>query len=195
MFFQADGSLDRAGGGLGIGLSVAKRLMELHGGRIEGHSPGLGKGSEFTIHLPVSHQPSSNEVPMQQDPAMASTSVPGRRVLIVDDNSDTGGVFTEIIRGLGHEVAYATDGAAALELACEFRPEVALLDIGLPEMSGYELARRLRELPGLETLFLVALTGYGREEDRRAAQDAGFNLHLVKPIDAERLQSLLATLR
>ena len=141
------------------------------------------------------HGPSSEEVPMRQDPAMASSSVSGRRVLIVDDNSDTGGVFTEIIRGLGHEVAYAKDGAAALELAREFRPEVALLDIGLPEMSGYELARRLRELPGLETLFLVALTGYGREEDRRAAQDAGFNLHLVKPIDAERLQSLFATFR
>ena len=196
MFFQADASLDRTGGGLGIGLSLAKRLVELLGGSVDGRSEGLGKGSEFTVRLPIlpeaeNQNPSSQEEACESSAELSSTP---HRVLIVDDNSDTVESAAEIARSWGHEVAAAQDGPSALELARTFRPDIALLDIGLPQMNGYELARRLRGMPGMNRVLLVAITGYAGEEDRRMSHEAGFNLHLVKPIDPIRLQNLLAHL-
>ena len=195
MFFQVDASLDRAGGGLIIGLSVAKRLVELHGGRIEGHSEGLGRGSEFTVHLPAMQESEKqSDWPQEERPETSAMVSAIRRVLIVDDNFDTAEAVAEIARSWGHEVKVAKDGPTALELASQFRPDIALLDIGLPEMNGYELAQRLRQLPGWKAVRLVPITGYGREADSRAAHESGFNLHLVKPVDAVRLERLLATL-
>jgi len=167
----------------------------LHGGRIEGESDGLGRGSKFTVYLPVMREaPSQNDSrPQQTHESLAAIST-NHRVLIVDDNSDTAETLAELARSWGHEVAVAEDGPTALELASKFLPEIALVDIGLPQMDGYELARRLRKIPGMEGLPLVAITGYARDEDRRAAHEAGFTLHLVKPVDPGRLEKLLATL-
>ena len=195
MFFQADASLDRAKGGLGIGLSVTRRLVELHGGRIEGYSAGLGLGSTFTVHLPITRDAENQAVAQKNGPPTAAQAkFVAHRVLIVDDNADTTETLAELARSWGHEVAVAQDGPAALKLAGAFRPEIALIDIGLPEMNGYDLARRLRHLPGMEATRLIAITGYGREEDRAAAQDAGFHLHLIKPVHPDRLEKLLGTL-
>jgi two-component system, chemotaxis family, CheB/CheR fusion protein len=192
MFFQARTSLDRAEGGLGIGLSITKRLVELHGGRVEAFSDGPGKGSEFLVHLPIS-QVQDHPAPLKQSPSPASSSRT-RRILIVDDNVDTAEAVAELARALGHTVVVAHDGATALEIARTFRSEIALLDIGLPRMNGYELARRLRQLDGMEATLLVAMSGYGREEDRQESQRAGFNYHLIKPVDAARLERLLSTM-
>ena len=195
MFFQVDDSLDRAGGGLGIGLSVTKRLVELHGGRVEGQSDGLGKGSKFTVTLPRIRegdvQADAHDGAVQEPPAAGSVS---HRVLIVDDSPDTADTTAEIARSWGHYVSVANSGSAALDLAGKIHPDIILIDIGLPEMNGYELARRLRQLSGTGTARLIAVTGYGREQDRQAAYEAGFNLHLTKPVDPSRLKRLLSSL-
>jgi two-component system, chemotaxis family, CheB/CheR fusion protein len=196
MFFQADASLDRTGGGLGIGLSIAKRLVELHGGSIEGRSEGRGKGSEFTIRLPILREAEIHNHSLQEEARESSAEISAtpHRVMVVDDNSDTVESVAEIVRSWGHEVAVAQDGPSALELASTFRPDIALLDIGLPQMNGYELARRLREMRSMNRMLLVAISGYAGVEDRRRSHEAGFNLHLVKPINPLRLQNLLAHL-
>jgi two-component system, chemotaxis family, CheB/CheR fusion protein len=194
MFFQADDSFGRTGAGLGIGLSLSKRLVEAHGGSIQGHSEGLGKGSEFTVRLPLK-QEAESPAGAPRGPTLEPLPAGAfHRVLIVDDNSDIAELVAELARSLGHEVALAPDGPTALTRAASFRPNIALIDVGLPGMNGYELARRMREIPGMKDVVLIAVTGYGREEDRRTALEAGFNLHLVKPVDAGRLGTLLSTL-
>ncbi len=188
MFAQADTRVERSYGGLGIGLNVAKRLVEMHGGSIEASSEGAGQGSCITIRLPLS----TDEVP--DDPAIASGptgTAPARRVLIVDDNEDAARIVCMLVESLGHVVRAAHSGPDALLLADEFQPQVALLDIGMPGMSGYELARRCRQTAWGRQARLVALTGWGQDTDRQKSVEAGFDHHLVKPAGAAVLRKIL----
>ncbi|MGH8496933.1 MAG: ATP-binding protein [Gammaproteobacteria bacterium] len=191
MFTQVDDSVERTQSGLGVGLSLARRLVELHGGSIEASSPGLGRGSTFIVRLPVlaTAAPSVDDVRVQ-DPEAA----PRYRILLVDDNVDYATSLGLLLSGLGHDVRLAHDAASALDTAGEFRPEFAFLDIGLPSVSGYELALRLRALPATAATVLVAVTGWGQEKDRRRAEEAGFDRHLVKPVELETIQSVLSSL-
>ncbi|HYC47461.1 MAG TPA: ATP-binding protein [Burkholderiales bacterium] len=189
MFTQADDTMRRSQGGLGVGLTLAKRLVEMHGGEISARSEGPGKGSEFIVRLPLAEQPAAAPAPATSGPAVGAS----RRVLIVDDNADSARSL-EILLGLaGHIVRSAHDGAEALVAAAEFRPDVILLDIGLPEIDGYEVARRIRSEPWAGKTMLVALTGWGQDSDRERSRDAGFDHHLVKPADLGLLTSLLAS--
>jgi signal transduction histidine kinase len=188
MFSQIEEVEGRSEGGLGIGLALVKGLAELHGGTVEAHSAGLGQGSEFTVRLPASaHQfPSSKVV----DPAPVSPQ--RRRVLIADDNRDAAESLSQLLELSGHEVRVAHLGKTALSLAQTFRPDVAVLDIGMPDLSGYEVARALRQELWATHLQLIALTGWGQDHDRRSAMEAGFDHHLTKPIDLDQLDSLIA---
>jgi PAS domain S-box-containing protein len=191
MFTQVDRSLERAQGGLGIGLSLVRGLVELHGGTVEAHSEGPGRGSEFVVRLPLPPQvPAETRAPSA--PAGGNGSAGRRRVLVVDDNTDAARSLAHLLGILGYQARAAHDGTAALAEAATFRPDVVLLDIGMPGMSGYELARRLRRLPGVSGALLVALTGWGQDEDRRRSREAGIDFHLVKPVDVAALQQLLA---
>jgi signal transduction histidine kinase/CheY-like chemotaxis protein len=193
LFAQADHTLDHAEGGLGIGLTLVKTLVGLHGGRVEAASDGPGKGSEFTVSLPLV-RPSPGPAPNGPGRSVAPAT-PTRRVLAVDDNVDAVESLAVLLSLQGHEVRTAHDGPAALETALAFRPEVVFLDIGLPGIDGYEVARRLRAQEGLKTALLVAVTGYGQEEDRHQAGEAGFDAHVVKPADPAVLQALLCRCR
>jgi CheY-like chemotaxis protein len=189
LFTQGDRSLARSEGGLGIGLTLVRSLVELHGGSVEARSEGADKGSEFIVRLPALRgSPARPESPS----APARCRSPARRVLVVDDSADTAESLALLLTVQGHEVRTAHDGPAALQAAEAFRPEVIFLDIGLPRMDGYEVARRLRGQMGLRDATLVAVTGYGQEEDRRRAEEAGFDAHLVKPADPGALERLLA---
>jgi len=190
LFVQGDGSLDRARGGLGIGLTIVRQLVELHGGRVAAWSAGIGKGSEFTIQLPRARP--AAEPPARARPAADDRAARPLRILVVEDNEDTAESLTTILELWGHEIRVALDGLAALEAAASWQPEVVLSDLGLPGMDGYALARRLREIPALGRAVLIALSGYGRDQDRCQAFDAGFDHHLVKPPDLEGLAALLA---
>ncbi|HEX9294266.1 MAG TPA: ATP-binding protein [Polyangiaceae bacterium] len=195
MFVQGERTLDRAQGGLGIGLTLVRNLVELHGGSVTAHSEGLGKGSEFVLRVPVVPQ-QQLELSLQASDAgaartMARAHPQGKRVLVVDDNADAAETLADLLHGLGHTTSVAHDGPTALSKAEAFRPQVALLDIGLPVMDGYELARRLREQPGLQRLRLFAITGYGQESDRERSRAAGFHEHLVKPVDFSKLAALI----
>jgi two-component system CheB/CheR fusion protein len=191
LFVQGDRDLDRAHGGLGIGLTVARRLVELHGGRIEAHSEGLGKGTEFVVNLRTL-QMTTEEVPVHVTPP----ALPQRtaEILLVEDNVDAAESLAMLLEALGHRVRSVSDGLAALEAAGADRPEVMLVDIGLPGIDGYEVARRIRRHPDLKEVTLVALTGYGREDDERKAMAAGFDVHLTKPVDPDALQGLIGRL-
>jgi PAS domain S-box-containing protein len=189
MFVQVDTSLERSRDGLGIGLTLVKTLVELHGGSIEVHSEGLGRGSEFIVRLPVA--PAESETP-RTEPPMPAPPRASRRVLVVDDNVDAAESLAMLLTFSGHEARQAHDGAEALKVAEEFRPDVVLLDIGLPVMNGYEACRRLRQEPWARSMLLVALTGWGQEEDREQSRDAGFDVHLVKPVDHEALLDAIA---
>ena len=192
MFTQADQTLSRSRGGLGIGLTLVRSLVEMHHGRVTASSAGPGEGSEFIVRLPVLHQAPSDE-PGGDEPADADgpPRLPRRRILVVDDNRSNATSLGVLLRALGQDVEMAYDGPAALELVRRRRPDLVLLDIGLPGMDGYEVARRCREDQALRRTMLVAMTGYGKDEDRRRSQEAGFNAHLVKPVNLEDLQVLL----
>jgi signal transduction histidine kinase len=191
LFVQADRSGQRGQGGLGIGLTLVRTLVEMHGGTVEAHSGGPGQGSEFIVRLPLTRtqQPSSPEGNGQDSPA---PELPPRRVLVVDDHVDAAQSLAMLMRILGQDVRTAHDGSQALREARDFQPQVAFLDIGLPGMTGYDLARRFRDQPGGDKVLLVALTGWGQEEDRRRAREAGFNEHLTKPVEPSALEELLA---
>jgi signal transduction histidine kinase len=195
-FTQVDRSPSSASQwGLGVGLSLVKALVELHGGSVTAASAGPGQGSTFTVHLPGLVAPPRLTQPCHQAARQGEAGSPvGRplRVLLVDDNADGAFVLAELLRHSGHEVRTAANGPAALEAARCWRPQAVVLDIGLPGMDGYEVARRLRLLEGMAGALLVALTGYGRDEDRRHALEAGFNAHLVKPADPDELRQMLA---
>jgi PAS domain S-box-containing protein len=188
---QASQQKDRATGGLGLGLTVCKRLMEMHGGTVSAHSDGPGQGSRFVARLMLADDrgAQASRQPHAREPA------PSLRVLVVDDNRDAGESLTKLLEMSGHEVRTLANGAAAVAHASEFGPHVVLLDIGMPGMNGYEVARRLRELPGAESMYLVAMTGYGSEEDRARSAESGFDLHLVKPLDFAALEIMLAARR
>jgi len=190
LFTQVDTSLERRQSGLGIGLTLAKNLVELHGGSLEVHSAGLGQGSEFVVRLPMideSRVPSAERKEVGNDALAAK-----RRILVVDDNMDSAESLAMLLTLAGNETHAAFDGLEAVEAAATFRPDVILLDIGLPELNGYDVARQIREQPWGQKMVLVALTGWGQEDDRRRAQEAGFNHHFTKPVDPAALKKLLA---
>ena len=189
LFTQAERTLDRSQGGLGIGLALVLRLTELHGGKIEVSSV-LGQGSEFVMRLPIA--PTGASQPTSTVTESGQPISRRLRVLVVDDNEDTVLSFSLLLAESGHDVQAARDGPTAVQAAIEFRPDVLLLDIGLPGLNGYEVAKRIRKEPGLKNVMLVALTGYGQDTDRQAALQAGFDHHLVKPARTAQLQQILA---
>ncbi|MBP3954471.1 response regulator [Gemmata sp. G18] len=191
LFTQENRTLDRAQGGLGIGLTLVRSLVELHGGTARAFSDGPGLGSEFVVRLPA--LPTCTKGANERG-APRSTVEPARRLLIVDDNVDSAESLAEVLALAGHNVWTAHDGPAALREVQAHSPEIILLDIGLPRMDGYEVARRVRQLPDLGTTTLIAMTGYGQEEDRRKSQEAGFNYHLVKPVDLDEVRRLLGSI-
>ena len=186
MFAQVDRSPERTQGGLGIGLSLVKRLVELHGGTIEAHSEGVNRGSEFVVRLPLAA--AAGDIAATGRPALVPTR---RRVLIADDNADAAQTLALLLTTLGQDVTIVHDGAAALERAAWLRPDVIVLDIGMPGMNGYEVARRLRAEPWGRRPLVVAMTGWGQEDDRRRSKDAGFDQHMVKPVTLDALCRLL----
>jgi PAS domain S-box-containing protein len=189
LFVQGERSLDRSEGGLGIGLTLVKRLVSLHGGTVSVHSAGPGQGSEFAISIPVLAQSSA---PKQTQPAASRASAHRRsRVLVVDDNRDSADTLAALLEAWGHEVRTLYDGPSAIAATAEFQPNVVLLDIGLPKMNGYEVAAQLRKSASRRPLILVAFTGYGQDEDRRRVREAGFDYHLVKPLEPAELQKIL----
>ncbi len=192
MFEQVDRSLERTQGGLGIGLTLVKRLVELHGGTIAASSAGPGRGSEFVVRLPVQDGSSPSE--SSGKPAHGAVPLSKLRLLVVDDNRDSATSLARLLALDGHETDTAFDGLEAMDAAEAIRPDVVLLDLGLPKLNGYDAARRIREHPWGRDMKLVALTGWGQEEDRRRSLEAGFDGHLVKPVDYDALIRLLATL-
>ena len=190
-FAQLDRSFEHADGGLGIGLTLAKRLVELHQGRIEARSAGRGKGTEFLIHLPTTAAaPASRPSAPEQH---SDASVVARRVLIADDNHDAAVSLGMLLESMGHETRVVHDGIEALEEAELFRPEIALLDLGMPRLDGYETARRMASRPWSAATLIVAVTGWGQEADRQRAKEAGFHRHLVKPVNLDMLREVMAS--
>jgi PAS domain S-box-containing protein len=191
MFSQVAPALERSQGGLGIGLALVRGLVELHGGNVEARSAGLGKGSEFLVRLAVVATAAPPRAETGGD-GEKFTAAARLRILVVDDNRDAADSLAIMLRLAGHEVEMANDGLEAVQAAGAFRPDVVLLDIGLPRMNGYEAARHIREQPWGKDMPLIALTGWGQEEDKRRAQEAGFDHHLTKPVEAEAIQKVLA---
>jgi CheY-like chemotaxis protein/two-component sensor histidine kinase len=191
-FVQADRTLDRSQGGLGLGLPLVRALVQLHGGTVKARSEGLGKGSELEVRVPA--------VTRTVAPARAESRAPEpvdaekHRVLVVDDSRDIVEALAEVLTMRGHEVRTAYDGPTALDAVKGFQPDVVFLDIGMPGMDGFEVARRLRKLPGVEGAVLVALTGYGQERDRERSKEAGFDRYLVKPVDMTEIEEVLVSL-
>jgi CheY-like chemotaxis protein/anti-sigma regulatory factor (Ser/Thr protein kinase) len=190
MFVQVDRS-DRAQGGLGIGLTLSQRLIQLHGGTLSVTSEGPGEGSEFTVRLPVVVVPPS---PSPDHPGAGAGTAGARvrrRILVADDNRDSAEMLATSLEVLGHEVAMAHDGEQAVSLVETFHPDVAFLDLGMPKLDGYSAARRIREEPWGRNVLLVAVTGWGQDDDKKRSRQAGFDAHLVKPVDLAEIESLL----
>jgi CheY-like chemotaxis protein len=186
LFVQGDWGLQRGKGGLGIGLALVRELVRLHGGSVSAQSAGTGKGARFTVRLPAIEAPSA----LRTAPCAATRLVP-QRILVVEDNDDARNMLRASLILAGHEVREACNAAAGIALAAEFRPEVALVDVGLPDMDGYEVAKRLRAHAANQPVRLIALTGYAQEADVRRALEAGFDAHLVKPVSLEELHKNL----
>jgi len=195
LFVQVDHATTKAQGGLGIGLTLVKNLCEMHDGSVEARSAGLGKGSEFIVRLPISTKGLPDAGTPEPGLAAGPAAHSGHRLLVVDDNRDAADSLAMLLELQGHEVRVAHSGSAALEMTEAYTPDVVFLDIGMPGMDGYEVARRLRRQPGLEEVVLAALTGWGQQEDRRRTADAGFDHHLVKPPDPKAVESVLAELK
>jgi len=192
MFFQSHAALARAEGGLGVGLSLVRGLLALHGGSVEARSEGPGRGSEFTVRLPLGDVTSA--VTDAEAEAEQISADAGLKILVVDDNRDAADTCAMLLEASGHHVQTAYTGRQALELASTFRPHAVLLDIGLPDVNGYKLAEQVRATRWGRGTVLVAVTGWGQEEDRQRAVAAGFDHHLVKPISAETVETLLQSL-
>ena len=194
MFSQVETALVRPSGGLGIGLALSRRLIEMHGGTLVAHSDGLGTGSEFVVLLPMALQKQGERhagKDRQQQAVLPLTSR-GMRILIADDNVDAASTLAILMEVLGNKVKQVNDGAAAVEAAASFRPQVALIDIGMPKLNGYQVCQQIRQQEGGMAMVIIAITGWGQPEDRRKSAEAGFNHHLVKPVDPSELAQLLA---
>jgi len=194
VFTQASHTLDRSQGGLGLGLAIVRSLVLLHGGTVSVSSQGAGRGTTFTVRLPFVPMPLVQAPqPDTEQARVVQIAAPGApRVLIVDDNRDSAEMLSDALSALGYATRVAFDAPTALQAVHESIPDVALLDIGLPVMSGYELARRLRETPSYAPIKLIAVTGYGQDKDHLSSASAGFDAHLVKPVDLEQLAQLVA---
>ena len=194
MFVQGRTPLERLGGGLGVGLALARRIAEAHGGSLEARSEGENKGAEFTLRIPLADR-ARPSAPAPAPEAAEGSAKPmlAKRVLVVDDNIDAATTLQLLLKSLGHETCVAYDGQHALRMAAEFRPDTVLLDIGMPGLDGYEVARRLRALKRERPLRIVAITGWGQEADRIRSREAGFDVHLVKPVDPSLLTSVLGS--
>lgn len=190
MFTQVEESLERSQGGLGIGLTLVKRLVEMHGGRVRAASPGPQQGSEFTVYLPICQPPEPSALNPQAE-RNSSISNATLKILVVDDNQDSALSMAMMLQILNHTTQVAYDGEEAVAAAAQFRPDLILLDIGLPKLNGYEACKRIRQQPGGTHIAIIALTGWGQAEDKRLSADAGFDQHLVKPIDPNLLMQLL----
>lgn len=192
LFVQAERQLDRSRGGVGIGLTLVRRLVELHGGSIAASSPGLGQGSEFVVRLPATQTDSPDTKQLPTAVVAGEALLPAlHRILVVDDNIDAANSLAILLRIAEYEVLTAFDGPSAIALANEFLPALIFLDIGMPGMDGIEVARQLRQDPKLQNVRLVAVTGWGQPEDRERTAAAGFDQHLVKPIEPDMLQKVL----
>jgi CheY-like chemotaxis protein len=195
MFAQIDRSMERTQGGLGIGLNLAKRLVEMHGGTIAAKSAGLGKGSEFAVRLPIMVEASEAGVaPPGTRVAMPASAATTLRILVVDDNRDSAETLEMMLRHRGNTVSLAYDGEAAVQAALELQPDVVVLDIGLPKLNGYEACRRIRQQTTGRRIIIIALTGWSRDEDRQLTREAGFDYHLVKPVSPNAVWTLIADL-
>jgi CheY-like chemotaxis protein len=191
MFTQGDRSLVQSQGGLGIGQNLMRGLVEMHAGRVEVHSDGPGKGSEFVVRLPVLFSSDRGYSEDKDDWNRCSSAY---RILVVDDNVDSADSLSMLLELMGHDTRTAYDGLAAVETATAFRPNVILLDIGLPKLNGYDACRRIRERQWNETVVIIALTGWGNDEDKCRSKEAGFNFHMLKPVDPAALEKLMTGL-
>ena len=191
-FYQADRSLERSQGGLGIGLTLVRRLVEMHGGIVEVHSAGINQGSEFIVRLPVLAESAVSALP-QEPSRQREQPATTRLVLVVDDNHDSAESLALLLQLTGYEVKMAHDGLEAVEAAAKLLPQVVLLDIGMPNLNGYDAARQIRQQAWGKDMVLIALTGWGQEQDRERTREAGFDAHLLKPVDHDALMKLLAS--
>jgi CheY-like chemotaxis protein/two-component sensor histidine kinase len=191
MFYQADRSYEQTQGGLGIGLTLVRRLIQMHGGTVQAHSAGKNLGSEFTVRLPVALEQVEPEKKADPGDKIAAHS---RRILVVDDYGESAETLADLLRLDGNEVEIAHDGYEALEAAAQFRPAVILLDVAMPKLNGYDAARRIREHPWGKKMVLIAVTGWGQARDRQRSREAGFDAHVTKPVDYPELMNLLSEL-